>query len=59
MAQKQRIILKGIESLRATEEETHIPGYPKHTLYIGKSISKFLISRSNPILVVALFTGLI
>ncbi|GFO25413.1 anoctamin [Plakobranchus ocellatus] len=44
-AEKQRVILKAIESIRATEDETHIPGYPKHLLYPGKSVIKKYLSR--------------
>ncbi|XP_005096666.1 anoctamin-10 isoform X2 [Aplysia californica] len=45
-AEKQRVILKGMESLRASEEETFIPGYPKNSLYPGKSIIKKYLSRN-------------
>lgn len=38
--EKQKVVLKGIESIRADASETHIPGY-KHALYPGKSISEF------------------
>ncbi|GFR93884.1 anoctamin [Elysia marginata] len=44
-AEKQRVILKAIESVRATDDETHIPGYSQHHLYPGKSIIKKYLSR--------------
>uniref|UniRef100_A0A2C9KZJ4 Uncharacterized protein n=1 Tax=Biomphalaria glabrata TaxID=6526 RepID=A0A2C9KZJ4_BIOGL len=37
-AEKQKVIIKGIENIRATEDDHYIPGYPKYTLYPGKSI---------------------
>ncbi|CAG5114785.1 unnamed protein product, partial [Candidula unifasciata] len=45
MAEKQRVIFKAIESIRASEEELFIPGYPKYLLYPGKSIIKKYLSR--------------
>ncbi|BFZ12991.1 hypothetical protein BsWGS_16030 [Bradybaena similaris] len=45
MAEKQRVIFKAIESVRASEDEPFIPGYPKYLLYPGKSIIKKYLSR--------------
>ncbi|XP_055891535.1 anoctamin-10-like isoform X2 [Biomphalaria glabrata] len=44
-AEKQKVIIKGIENIRATEDDHYIPGYPKYTLYPGKSIIKKYLSR--------------
>ncbi|CAL1532334.1 unnamed protein product [Lymnaea stagnalis] len=44
-AEKQKVILKGIENVRAQEDEPFIPGYPKYTLFPGKSIIKKYLSR--------------
>ncbi|KAH9504894.1 Anoctamin-10 [Bulinus truncatus] len=44
-AEKQKVVIKGIENIRATEDDHCIPGYPKHTLYPGKSIIKKYLSR--------------
>jgi hypothetical protein len=38
-AEKQRLIYKEIENIRASELDLHIPGYEQHKLYPGKSIS--------------------
>ena len=43
-AEKQSIILKGIEGLRATEDELNI--HMKHTLSPGKGIIKKYLSRN-------------
>lgn len=40
MAEKQKIILKELEGIRAGEMDAHIPGYEQHRLYPGKSISR-------------------
>ncbi|XP_062589609.1 anoctamin-10-like isoform X2 [Saccostrea cucullata] len=44
-AEKQKLILHEIEAVRAGEEEDHIPGYDKITLWTGKSILKKYLSR--------------
>ncbi|XP_046361749.2 anoctamin-10-like isoform X1 [Haliotis rufescens] len=45
MAEKQKIILKELEGIRAGEMDAHIPGYEQHRLYPGKSIIKKYQSR--------------
>ena len=39
-AEKQKLIFKEIENIRAGEMDLHIPGYENVKLYPGKSISK-------------------
>lgn len=39
IAECQYIIKHELETLRA-KDEVHVPGYPKHRLYPGKSVSK-------------------
>ena len=39
-AQKQKLIYKEIENIRAAECDSHIPGYSNVKLYPGKSISE-------------------
>ena len=39
-AEKQKIILKELNSIRASEFDLHIPGYENYKLYPGKSISE-------------------
>ena len=41
LAEKQRIILHELESIRATEDDLFIPGFDEQlSLYIGEAISK-------------------
>lgn len=44
-AEKQKLIYKEIENIRAGELDLHIPGYEQHKLYPGKSIIKKYLSR--------------
>ena len=41
MADKQRLIQHELESIRATDMDTYIPGYPKIKLYKGEAISMY------------------
>ncbi|XP_025115852.1 anoctamin-10-like isoform X2 [Pomacea canaliculata] len=44
-AEKQRLIFKEIENIRAGELDQHVPGYENIKLYPGKSIIKKYLSR--------------
>ncbi|KAK7114042.1 anoctamin-10-like isoform X2 [Littorina saxatilis] len=44
-AEKQKLMMKEIENIRAAELDVHIPGYEDVRLYPGKSIIKKYLSR--------------
>ncbi|XP_076469923.1 anoctamin-10-like isoform X2 [Babylonia areolata] len=45
-AEKQKLVLREVENIRAGELDLHIPGYEHVKLYPGKSIIKKCLSRS-------------
>lgn len=40
MAEKQKIIFRELESIRATESDEHVPGYEFIKLYTGRTIGE-------------------
>ncbi|XP_052229887.1 anoctamin-10-like isoform X1 [Dreissena polymorpha] len=44
MAEKQKIIFRELENIRATDEDEHVPGYEFIKLYPGRNIVKKMLS---------------
>ena len=40
MAEKQKIIFRELENIRATESDEHVPGYEFIKLYTGRTVGK-------------------
>ena len=40
MAEKQKIIFRELENIRATDEDEHVPGYEFIKLYPGRTIGR-------------------
>lgn len=47
MAEKQKIIFRELENIRATEDDEHVPGYEFIKLYTGRTIGRFLAVPLN------------
>jgi hypothetical protein len=43
MAEKQKIIFRELENIRATEDDEFVPGYEFIKLYTGRTIGKGLL----------------